>query len=291
MPNGDILVEPEEIHNALTAHSASAYSTPDCHKDGIHHEQWDWRNGGTKEDFIERIKHHNIPEKYINIIWDAMKPVEKSEVVKEDLTEMFLTPPSFHEFCNTISAKNGKSAGGISGLTYQHMQAWPRSFKRKVYENLMAMWESKTCPDWWKWRLLCPIPKNPEDNTPAGQRPIVLVEVLRKIWVSLIIQRINKTWNKYDILHSSQHGFRSRKGTDTALLGLQSMFEQSASSDSPLFLSSWDISKAFDSLSKNALRYSWIRLGVPVEISDFLVSLDVEGHTIVRTPFAQKKWI
>jgi hypothetical protein len=71
---------------------------------------------------------------------------------------------------------------------------------------------------------------------------------------------------------------------------LETMFEQSHSSQSPLYLSSWDISKAFDSLSKNTLRFSWTRLGVPVDIANLLVSLDEQGHTIIRTPHSQEIW-
>jgi len=47
-----------------------------------------------------------------------------------------------------------------------------------------------------------------------------------------------------------QHGFRA-KGTDTALMGLQTVIEQLASTPSPLFIFSWDISEAFDSPRKN----------------------------------------
>ena len=68
------------------------------------------------------------------------------------------------------------------------------------------------------------------------------------------------------------------------------MFEQSSFSSSPLYLSSWDVRKAFDSLSKNALQFSWTRLGVPSHIADLLVSLDEKGHTIVRSPYAQREW-
>ena len=119
----------------------------------------------------------------------------------------------------------------------------------------------------------------------------MLVEVLRKCWIGLIVYRINTTWNSHNTLHPSQHGFRSRRGTDTALLELQAMFEQSSFSSSPLYLSSWDVRKAFNSLSKNALRFSWTRLGVPFHIAELLVSLDEKGHTTVRSPYAQREWI
>jgi len=68
------------------------------------------------------------------------------------------------------------------------------------------------------------------------------------------------------------------------------MFEKSARSHSPLFISSWDISKAFNSQSKNVLRFSWTRLGVPPDIANFLVSLDDSGHTLVRTVESKKIW-
>ena len=88
--------------------------------------------------------------------------------------------------------------------------------------------------------------RNLSIKSTAGHRPVMLVEVIRKCWISLIIHKINRIWNKHEILHNSQHGFRARRGTDTAHMGLQVMFEQAERSNSPLYLSSWDISKAFD---------------------------------------------
>ena len=290
LTTGEILEDSLAIHLAHTAHYEKAFSTPVAHEDGIHAKGWDWETGGTKEDFLKRIKHHGIPSKYQDVIWEAMQPLTSSNVIKEELGTMFAKPPTFREFCNAISAKPGKTSGGVSGLTYEHMKIWSKNYKREVYTNLIKTWMSEEVPDWWKWRWLCPIPKTAEDTTLAGQRPVILVEVVRKTWVALIIHRINTCWKKYDILHTSQHGFRSARGTDTALMGLQMMFEQSQSSDSPLYLTSWDISKAFDSPGKNALRFAWSRLGVPTGIANFLVSLDEGGHTIVRTPYAQKQW-
>jgi len=68
------------------------------------------------------------------------------------------------------------------------------------------------------------------------------------------------------------------------------MFEQSARTNSSLFLFSWDISKTFDFLCKNVLRFSWIRLGVPAPIALFLVSLVELGHTVVRTTHSRETW-
>ena len=289
---GDILEGSLEILQAHTEHYKKAFSTPTSHAGGIHEEgdnEWDWKTGGSKADFLARIEHHSIPDKYKDIIWEAMTTVPQAPPPQEFSTA-FDSPPSYKEFCDAISSRSGKSAGGMSGLTYQHMKAWSPDLKTKIYENLIYTWKSNDPPDWWKWRWLCPIPKTADDSKLTGQRPIMLVEVTRKCWVALIIHRITRLWNKHDSLHLSQHGFRAKRGTDTALMGLQAMFEQSALNDSSLFLSSWDISKAFDSLSKNALRFSWTRLGVPPQIADFLVKLDEKGTTIVRTPHSLQVW-
>ena len=44
------------------------------------------------------------------------------------------------------------------------------------------------------------------------------------------------------------------------------------------------MSKAFDSPSKNILKYSWKRLGVSDEMADYLVALDIGAHTVIRSP-------
>ena len=289
-PDGRPISDPYEIHRALTDHFDSAYSIPPSHSGGIHAPDWDWRTGGSREDFNSRISHLGIPMHLCDVIWNAMSSSITAPSVYTDLTASFQAPPTFDEFCLSISSRSSRTAGGLTGLTYKMMKAWSPSFKRHIYDNLLFIWKDSFIPDWWRWRWLCPIPKSPDDDSIGAQRPIMLVEVLRKAWISIIVYRINSSWNRHNSLHPSQHGFRSRHGTDTALLGLQNMFEQSSISSSPLYLSSWDVKKAFDSLSKNVLRFSWIRLGVPIHVANLLVSLDEDGKTIVRTPYAQQIW-
>eukprot|EP01041_Mallomonas_annulata_P042294 gene42294-biopygen23782 len=50
------------------------------------------------------------------------------------------------------------------------------------------------------------------------------------------------------------------------------------------------MSKAFDTVSKPAMMIAWLRLGVPEQIATWLVGLDMDGATIVRTPSARRAW-
>ena len=90
-----------------------------------------------------------------------------------------------------------------------------------------------------------------------------------------------------DVLQSSQHGYRRRMGTDAAIIQLINIIEDAEDSGTPIFLSSWDIKNAFDSPSYNALALSWHRLGVPWEMAQYLVSLDKDDSTVVRSPWAE----
>lgn len=49
-------------------------------------------------------------------------------------------------------------------------------------------------------------------------RPISLFEVTRKLWLGIISRRITAVWDAFNIiLGPTQHGFRSKHGTETAL--------------------------------------------------------------------------
>ena len=97
-------------------------------------------------------------------------------------------------------------------------------------------------------------------------------------------------WEVHGALTPSQHGFRRGHGTDSALMVHLNCFEHARSSNSPLFLSSWDIRRAFDSVSKEAMDASWQRLGVPVATAHWISHLDDQGPTVVRSPWALAAW-
>ena len=65
------------------------------------------------------------------------------------------------------------------------------------------------------------------------------------------------------MLDPSQHGFCAKHGTDSASLLLVDALEHVKETHTACLVSSWDIRRAFDSISKPALQMAWTRLGVP----------------------------
>jgi hypothetical protein len=55
---------------------------------------------------------------------------------------------------------------------------------------------------------------------------------------------------------------------------------------SDVYVQSFDMCRAFDSVDKNLLEMSWARLHVPRELAKYIVDLDRGNSTVLRTPWA-----
>ena len=62
--------------------------------------------------------------------------------------------------------------------------------------------------------------------------------------------------------------------------------EQAEQMDTSIGISSFDMRRAFDSVSKGLIQLGWILLGVPEDVVGWLQAMNEEALTIVRTPFA-----
>jgi hypothetical protein len=91
---------------------------------------------------------------------------------------------------------------------------------------MQAFWQIKTILIWFKDHILSPLPKIPGNTDDKNMRPISLFEIIRKTWTGMVVRRIQRVWTNHNILHSSQHGFGWRQGTDTALLRIWKMLER-----------------------------------------------------------------
>ena len=66
--------------------------------------------------------------------------------------------------------------------------------------------------------------------------------------------------------------------------------EYAEETGTPLYISSWDIRRAFDSVSREAMELGWKRLGVPSRIAERLAGVNVGGATAIRSPWALQTW-
>jgi hypothetical protein len=189
------------------------------------------------------------------------------------------------EFSRAIESTKTNSAGGMSGLTYNMMRCWSDATRKRVYDMLVSCWEEGVIPDYWKWRWLVPIPKK-EDPELHELRPLMLLEALRKVWVSTISDKIKWHWGSHPTMDSAQHGFIKGRGTDSALLTTLNILETAKEWRSSLYMTSWDFKRAFDTVPKALLVHAWVRAGVNPRAAEYMVSMDEGPYTVVRSPLA-----
>ena len=93
-------------------------------------------------------------------------------------------------------------------------------------------------------------------------------------------------------LNPCQHGCQANLRTSTASILHIDSIEAAREASQHLHRSSWNKSKAFDSVSKNLMRIALHRHGVPLDIYQYIINMDVDvdGPTVVRTPHSAAEW-
>jgi hypothetical protein len=229
-----------------------------------------------------------IPEQASQRLWNAYKPKDITPEGLHDASLISSYVPTFEEYIKYVATLDNKSAPGNSGLSYLMVKLWPQEIQERAYQCLCEAWSKKEGIEGWSTRLLAPIPKKP-NPTIDDLRPLMLVEVMRKIWVGLLMGRIRKFWSKHNLIDESQHANLRGKGTETAIPQLINAMEAAKEFSTDIYLSSWDMSKAFDNLSWEMIHLALRRLHVPEDIAAYLISLDAGGRVMVRTPWLLEK--
>ena len=278
-----MLTDAPTIHNLVTAHFEEWYRAPG--------PPADWPSLLTdREAFQELAAAKNIPLHLIPPLWDAFTYPLRDAALQQDLQQALSSPPSLSDFQAALHHHKGSTAPGATGLTYNMVKGWSAPVVERVHSLLTLAFSGPT-PSWLQWGWLCPKPKDPDNGiTLDGLRPLMLLEVLRKLWVWIHVRKIVHLWAKHQALTPSQHGFRRGHGTDSALIVHLNCLEHARHTGNPLFLSSWDIRRAFDLVSKEAMDASWRRLGVPSATAHWIAHLDDQGPTAVRSPWALEAW-
>jgi len=145
-------------------------------------------------------------------------------------------------------------------------------------------------PDKFKHARIKLIPKENKITTnPINYRPISLLEVPEKIYEKIINNRLRHYLETNNILPDTQHGFRAARGTHTALAVIHEKIAQALGEKHQCSIVLRDVSKAFDKVWHNGLKYKLIRLGMPEVITKTLcIFLDRRTASITLNSFVGK---
>ena len=100
------------------------------------------------------------------------------------------------------------------------------------------------------------MPKAP-NPTLEQLRPLMLIEVLRKVWCGFNVSTVWKFLEKHKVLEDIQFAYRRNREAGVAQLCVRNAIEEAQETESALLVGSYDKYRAFDSLSRSAMKLSF----------------------------------
>ena len=195
-------------------------------------------------------------------------------------------PIPFEDFLHAIQNRNGIKTPGPTGLSLSILQATPIPILKSLHRVLHTMWSRRHVPKSWKIREMALLPKKPTSIHLNEMRPLMLLEVLRKIWLHLVLKPVATYITQQKLICSYQTGGIANSGTEDAILQVINCLEDSTERAEPLEILAFDKAKAFDSPGRiGGISIAWQRLGLPADVAEFIANCDNDNQIFPRTPY------
>lgn len=117
-------------------------------------------------------------------------------------------------------------------------------------------------PTTWKHALVVPLFKSGDSSDFNNYRPISLLPIISKILEKIVADQLTCHIEVNRLFSNTQHGFRPRLSTETALTVITDKIYDNMDSKKISILTLCDLSKAFDSISHEILIRKCAKLGI-----------------------------
>jgi hypothetical protein len=181
-------------------------------------------------------------------------PPEKYRIcIKGFNKSIFLSPITEEEVANVAMSLKNKYTAGNDGISEYVIKQCIDYLKKRLTDIYNSSLESGTFPDQLKIAKVTPVHKKGNTRDINNYIPIASLSVFSKMLEKIVYNRIIASIDTNGIITDAQHGFRSKRSTETALQDFVHNV-QSAVDDKMnpvgLFL---DLSKACDALDHRIL--------------------------------------
>ena len=165
----------------------------------------------------------------------------------------------------TVGGMRNTSACGIDGLCIRVIKLCFDAIGVPLLNIVNTCLANCDFPVAWKHSLIHPIHKSGPPSNPANFRPISLVPVMAKIVEKIVQRQLYAYLSTNDLLASSQHGFRPRHSTETALISVSDYILSATDRGSLTLLCLIDLSKCFDVIDHSKLLTKLQQYGIDAE--------------------------
>jgi Reverse transcriptase (RNA-dependent DNA polymerase). len=141
----------------------------------------------------------------------------------------------------------------------------------QLYNNLL---QDEIIPPNWKKTSICLLPKKIIwSRNIADTRPIALLESVRKIFTKILNNRLTNILSSNKILSSANFAGLPNQSTMEPLSIMSSTINIANNLNEHIWISSFDIAKAFDSVPLASLKIAMNRIKLPQKIINISLNL------------------
>lgn len=194
-------------------------------------------------------------------------------------TTFFFHPVLDCEIADTVKSLRKNKSSGADSISAKVLKLISTEISRHIAHCINLSISSGVFPSVLKRAIVIPIPKNNDIHVISNYRPISLLSTFAKVFERIVLNRMMKYLDKFNILASAQHGFRSGRSTQTAAICLVDYVYKSLDDGFHVAGLFFDLSRAFDSLSFQFILDKCYNLGFRGVFLDWLRSY-LEGRSM-----------
>ena len=176
--------------------------------------------------------------------------------------------------------KNGKAAGN-DNIAAELLKNGGEAMVDWVTELVQEVWRTRKVPQEWKDATLVPLFKKKDRKICDNYRGISLLSVPGKVLALILLDRLQAILEPQ--LMEAQCGFRKGRGTVDQLWVVRQVVERATEYRTPLYLCFVDLTKAYNSVNRQAMTAVLKEYGVPQQLVEIIGDLHTETHCQVRT--------
>ena len=182
--------------------------------------------------------------------------------ITDNINSIFLGKIEKDEILNIVKDCESKKSTDCDDIDMSTIQYIIESVIEPFTYICNLSFSTGVFPENMKTAKVIPLYKNGDKHVFSNYRPVSLLPQFSKILEKLFVNRLDRFLNRYNILSSSQYGFRANHSTSMALLELTD--EISTAIDKKHFLVSIfvDLKKAFDTIDHTILLKKLHKYGI-----------------------------
>ena len=189
--------------------------------------------------------------------------------------------PTIEELDEAIRDMKCGKACGEDGIPAEILQCTNGLVREELYKLLVMIWESGVVPMEMRHAKIVTLYKNKGDRGDVNNyRGISLLSVAGKAFARVFVKRLQVLGER--ILPESQCGFRSGRSTMDMIFTLRQLREKCREQNRPLYISYVDLTKAFDTVSRDALWQVLRSTGCPPKLLAVIQSFHADMHGSVQ---------